>query len=91
VPYYISLVLIAAYIGIIEYIGKSALVVAMIYITQYVGRLIPTDSQNLSSRNIKYHNSHFYHMVPLLANIFGTWGVIAYSWIRYDRLTITTE
>ncbi len=30
-------------------------------------------------------------MIPLLASCFGTWGIIVYSWIRYEKLTTTTE
>lgn len=90
-PYYSCLVLFAAYVTAIEYVGNAAYALLFIYLLQYLSRLLPSDSANLSSKHVNYHNSHYYHMVPLLVSCFGAWGVIAYSWVRYEKLTVTTE
>jgi hypothetical protein len=80
-----------AYICIIEYTGKPALVIAFVLIIQSLGRFLPKDSGNFTAEHSKYHNAHFYHMVPLLANVFATWGVLAYTWSKYSVLTVNLE
>lgn len=74
-----------------EYHGKPALVIAVIYLLQYFGRLLAADDKNSFSKNAKYNNSHYFHMIPLFLSIFGVWIVLAYSWIRYEKLTATTS
>ena len=83
-PYYIFLLYFLTFYLLLEYTHKPVYTLFFIFIYQYIGKVLPKDNANLSQEESKVINRNLYHIWPLVANLFGSWALLVYTWKKYS-------
>ena len=91
IPYYIFIVYFATFYLLLENTKKPVYTVWFIFIFQYIGKALPKDKINIPVEEAKYHNNNLYHIWPLVANVFGTWILLIYTWKKYSSENYNIE
>jgi hypothetical protein len=66
---------------IYESTRNTTFCLAFVLLFPIIGKVLPKDLFAIT--NSKYHNSHFYHVLPLIANILAGWLFLVYTWQNY--------